>query len=211
MENYAPVFRIISIVCFSVAGASLLLALFLFFKFRIISVIGDLTGKTAKKSIEKMREENAKSGVKSHRPTPAGKSRGPITKPMDDYKLSNKPEILGSRPSGGSPPYPDKTAPMSPAQDIPTAPIGSERYAAHYDTQVTAPINTPPPPAPQYTAPYAGGRGGYPGVAPGSETSVLGSGTQVLDKDEINKKLSEKKVEMHLVQNIILVHTNEYI
>ncbi len=41
----------------------MVLAVLLWFKFCIPSVIGDLSGRTARKSIAKMREENEKSGV----------------------------------------------------------------------------------------------------------------------------------------------------
>lgn len=53
-----------SIISFIAAGVFLLLAIVLFFYFRIPTVIGDLTGKNAKKTIARMRENNEKSGSK---------------------------------------------------------------------------------------------------------------------------------------------------
>ncbi len=232
MENYAPVFRIISIVCFSIAGVSLLLALFLFFKFKIISVIGDLTGKTARKSIEKMREENEKSGVKSHRPTPLAKERGPITKPIEEYKLGETANATTPIANAGQYPPPDNlkgsfangTAPMPGNRTDSAAPNGSN---APFDQQYapgTAPIAQPNmnfgnnqntrqtagnvttslhQPAGNATTPL--------NQLLGNETTMLNEGTQVLRDKEVQKKIKTKKVDMHLIQNIVLVHTDEYI
>ncbi len=224
MENYAPIFRIISIVCFSAAGAALLLAVFLFIKFRIISVIGDLTGKTARKSIQKMREENEKSGVKSHRPTPAAAQRGPITKPIENYNLG-----VGSEP----------TAPITMQNGCVAA--SSENG---YDTNATAPmtnvqqgnsfanspqnrdinnnsyqpinkqVNAVSPQSKQFTEnsdmPVSDET--TPLNRPqAQETSVLKGETQLLNNKDIQQKLNAKKVELHLKQNIVLIHTEEYI
>lgn len=53
----------LSIISFAVAGVFLVLAVFLWFFLKIPSVIGDLSGKTARKSIAKMRAVNEKSGA----------------------------------------------------------------------------------------------------------------------------------------------------
>ena len=45
----------------------------------------------------------------------------------------------------------------------------------------------------------------------GNETTMLNEGTQVLQDKEVQKKIKTKKVDMHLIQNIVLVHTDEYI
>ena len=50
----------------------------------------DLTGRTAKKSIEKMRRENETSGKKSFRPTAAAMERGTITTPVNESKKESK-------------------------------------------------------------------------------------------------------------------------
>lgn len=72
----------ISIVSYVLAVIFLAGAVFCFVKFNIPLVIGDLTGRNAKKSIERMREENEKSGKKSHIPSPANEKRGKITEPI---------------------------------------------------------------------------------------------------------------------------------
>ncbi len=226
MESYAPIFRIISIVCFSVAGVSLLLAVFLFIKFRIISVIGDLTGKTARKSIEKMREENEKSGVKSHRPTPAAVKRGPITKPMEDYNLgvgseettniSQSNSYIGMATAPRENYANNETTPIQSAfknnstinasqnafKNNDSSPIDGTQvnYTPQRDRQIsdfnhnsvceeTTPLN----------------------MSQEQETSVLSGETQLLNKKDIQQKLNAKKIELQLKQNIILIHTEEYI
>lgn len=222
MDNYAPIFRIISIVCFSAAGVALLLAVFLFIKFRIISVIGDLTGKTARKSIEKMREENEKSGVKSHRPTPAAAQRGPITKPIENYNLG-----VGSEPtapitlqngcvaaSSGNGYDPNATAPITNVQQgnsVANPPRNTDINSNSYHPvnqqdnavskqQFTENSNRP---ASDETTPL--------NRPQAQETSILNGETQLLSKKDIQQKLNAKKVELHLKQNIILIHTEEYI
>lgn len=61
MDNAAQIYQIISIVSFSLAGVCFVLALFFFLKFRVIKIINDLSGRTAKKSIAEKRSENEKS------------------------------------------------------------------------------------------------------------------------------------------------------
>lgn len=60
----AQVLSIISIISFIVAGLAFLLAVFFWFKFKIPSVIGDLSGRTARKSIAKMRQNSENAGKK---------------------------------------------------------------------------------------------------------------------------------------------------
>lgn len=78
----ADTLSIISLVSFIIAGVCLVLAVFFWFNFRIPRVIGDLTGRTARKSIAKMRASNEESGGKSFRPSAVNASRGKLTDPM---------------------------------------------------------------------------------------------------------------------------------
>lgn len=54
----AETLQTLSIVSFAVAGVSLIAAVFCFLFFRIPEVIGDLSGRTARRSIARMREAN---------------------------------------------------------------------------------------------------------------------------------------------------------
>lgn len=72
----------LSIISFIVAGVSLVLAILLFIYFRIPTVIGDLSGRNAKKSIARMRSSNEKSGNKSFRASETNAARGKLTSTM---------------------------------------------------------------------------------------------------------------------------------
>lgn len=58
----AEILSLISLISYIVAGFCGVLAVFLWFFLKIPSVFGNLTGRTAKKSIEKMRQSNQKVG-----------------------------------------------------------------------------------------------------------------------------------------------------
>ncbi len=60
----AQIYHIISIAAFSVAGVSLVLAVIFWFKFDIWKIIGELSGRTARKTIAQMRLENEQNAVK---------------------------------------------------------------------------------------------------------------------------------------------------
>ncbi len=74
----ADTLSIISSIFFVAAGVFAVLAIALWFLFRIPAVIGDLSGRTAKKSIEQMRRDNEKNSEKSYESVPkktGGKAR----------------------------------------------------------------------------------------------------------------------------------------
>ena len=58
----AQIYTVISMVSFVLAGVFLLISCFLWFKFNIYKIVGDLSGRTAKKGIEKMRKKNEEAG-----------------------------------------------------------------------------------------------------------------------------------------------------
>ena len=87
----ANVLSIVSRVSFVIAGICFVLAIFFWINFKIPNVIGDLTGRTARKSIAKMRASNEASGNKSYRPSVTNINRGKLTDTMpDSAKLKNK-------------------------------------------------------------------------------------------------------------------------
>ncbi|WP_066891358.1 hypothetical protein [Clostridium nigeriense] len=83
----ARILSIISTVSFVLAAIFLLIAIILWIKFGILNIIGDLSGRTAKKSIAKMRENNEKIGKKSFKPSFVNLGRGKLT---DEMKFSEK-------------------------------------------------------------------------------------------------------------------------
>ncbi len=88
----------LSIVAFAVAGVALLLAVFFWFFFKIPSVIGDLTGRTAKKSIANMRAANEKTGAKGYRGSKINAERGKLTETIPhEQKQKAKQPISGTQ------------------------------------------------------------------------------------------------------------------
>lgn len=69
----------ISLISFIVAGVFLLLSLVLFFLLDVPKIIGDLSGATARKAIESIRQQNEDSGDKAYKPSPVNLSRGKLT------------------------------------------------------------------------------------------------------------------------------------
>lgn len=74
----------LSIISFVVAGVAFVVAIFLWIIFHIPKVISDLSGRTARKSIARMRATNEKSGDKSYRPSKTNADRGKLTGNMPD-------------------------------------------------------------------------------------------------------------------------------
>lgn len=98
----AETLRLLSIISFSVAGVSLVLAVFFWFFFKIPNVIGDLTGRTARRSIAKMRAANEKTGAKSYKESKTNAGRGKLTGTMpDSSKLNGKSMSEYDRPDTG--------------------------------------------------------------------------------------------------------------
>ena len=74
----------LSVISFAAAGICLVLAIFFWFFFNIPNVIGDLSGRTARKSIAKMRAANENTGVKSYKGSKTNADRGKITATMEN-------------------------------------------------------------------------------------------------------------------------------
>lgn len=93
----------LSIISFVVAGLCLAVAVFLFVYFKIPSVIGDLSGRTARKSIAKMRIANEKTGSKSYNTSKTNADRGKLTGTVQGADaISNKAyEREDTRPETG--------------------------------------------------------------------------------------------------------------
>ena len=82
----ATAWLIIAIVGFSLAGIALIVAVFMFIKMNIPSVIGDLTGKTVAREIKAMREFNNSKGDRRFRPSKVNLERGTLTEKVDTSK-----------------------------------------------------------------------------------------------------------------------------
>lgn len=72
----AALLQIISIAAFSLSGLLFIASVILFIKFRIPDIAGDLSGMTAKKQIQVIRNQNAEKGEHRYRPDTANILKG---------------------------------------------------------------------------------------------------------------------------------------
>lgn len=172
-EKLARVFNISTIVLFVLAGVCLAFAIFSFITFKIPNVIGDLSGRNARKSIEQMRESNEKGGSKSHRPHPVASARGTLTEPIkqNSSKLKKQKQVT-SKPQAVS----KVETKDNSATDVLDDPNATQKL----DYNET-------------------------------DTEILAEGTQVLSNEVIQSALNETTVNFKMIQNIVLIHTDEVI
>lgn len=144
----AQTLQTLSIISFAVAGLCLVLAVFFWFFFKIPSVIGDLSGRTARKSIAKMRAANEKTGVKSYKESKTNAERGKLTGTMPDSGKLNKntPTPVNSQPETGL--LSDNKAEGLESEatgvlDEETGMLDSETTGLLVDENATAPLDTP--------------------------------------------------------------------
>ena len=97
----AETLSMLSIISFIVAGVALAVAIFLWIFFKIPRVIGDLSGRNARKSIARVRASNEKSGDKSYRPSAANAARGKLTSTMPQTQPEQATEEI--KPVGDMP------------------------------------------------------------------------------------------------------------
>lgn len=137
----AQTLQTLSVISFAIAGVCLVLAIFFWFFFKIPTVIGDLSGRTARKSIAKMRAANEKTGVKSYKASKTNAERGKLTGTMSDLgKLKKKKDASNDdKPETGLLAENKVDGPESEATGI----LGSETTGLLIDEKATAPLNTP--------------------------------------------------------------------
>lgn len=147
----AQTLQTLSVISFAVAGICLVLAIFFWFFFKIPTVIGDLSGRTARKSIAKMRAANEKSGAKTYKESKINAERGKLTgaipeqsKTEKNTKNDGKPEtrLLADNEAEGY--EAETTGVLNEATDIPE----SETTGLLIDENATAPLDAPIPKSP---------------------------------------------------------------
>ncbi len=89
----------ISYIAFAGAVVCLILAVILFIKFKIPTVIGDLSGKNAKKAIQQMRETNSPKGNPALKPGKKNEKHKKLTEELTFKKKENVTEAI--RPETG--------------------------------------------------------------------------------------------------------------
>lgn len=144
----AQTLQTLSIISFAVAGVCLVLAIFFWFFFKIPTVIGDLSGRTARKSIAKMRAANEKTGAKSYKESKTNAERGKLTGTMPDSgKLKKKKDVTDDgKPETGLLAENKADGLESEATgvlDEATGILESETTGLLIDENATAPLDTP--------------------------------------------------------------------
>ncbi len=69
----------LSLAAYIIAGVLFLVAIALFFLLDILKVYGDISGRTAKKAIEAIRQQNESTGNKAYKPSAVNAKRGKLT------------------------------------------------------------------------------------------------------------------------------------
>ena len=145
----AEILSTLSVISFIVAGVCLVLAIFFWFFFSIPTVIGDLSGRTARKSIARMRAANEKTGSKAYKASKTNAERGKLTGTMpDSEKLSKKKaDSDDSRPETG---LLSENKAINPGSDETELLAGDETVMLEAETtgllideDATAPLNIP--------------------------------------------------------------------
>lgn len=116
-------FMLIFYIALGLSVAFFAAAIILFFKLNIISVIGDLSGSTARKAIEDIREHNTATGNKAYNPSPVNRARGKIT---DKMTKSGRLEAL----------HPDVNTTVG-TERFKTSDLGDQTTVLDSDTQET--------------------------------------------------------------------------
>lgn len=158
--------NVVSIIFFIIAGASLLVAAYSFIRFNIPQVIGELSGRTAKKSIAQMRDKNLKTGDKSHRPTKAAQARGTLTDKIEDNLIINS-----------------NHSDVTELLDESTETLDNSTELLSNATE----------------------------VIDDNATELLGEGTELLTPEASESQTAKSVEGFKMIQNIVLIHTNETI
>lgn len=72
-------FRYLFIIAGSLSAVMLVVSFFLFMKFNIPKVVGEMSGATARKAISSIRNQNELTGDKAYKPSPVNTERGKLT------------------------------------------------------------------------------------------------------------------------------------
>lgn len=130
----------LSIISFLIAILFFAVAVFFWVFFKIPTVIGDLSGRTAKKSIAKMRDVNKKTGAK-HKGSKTNAERGKLTETMSNLKKDND---IDDKPETGllsENKVEDVESDVTGILDEETAALDTEVTGLLADENETAPLN----------------------------------------------------------------------
>ena len=94
----AEILSLISLISYIIAGIALVLAVIFWFLFKIPAVIGDLSGRTAKKTIARKRASNEHAAGKGYQPSATNVDRGKLTDTMQ-HSQKLKVEVKKVQPA----------------------------------------------------------------------------------------------------------------
>ena len=209
----AETLQTLSIVSFAVAGVSLIAAVFCFLFFRIPEVIGDLSGRTARRSIARMREANERDYGKDQNGTNG--ERTDILPPAKTGRLEQKTEISGGRTESLN----SAGAAEEETVQLRRSEIGTEETVQLRRTQTGTTEEVP---------------SGADAVDPGDElltevmdtpeeTAFIGQGTAVLTEETtilrndegettiLGKREDAPFCKLEMLEEVMIVHTDETI
>lgn len=177
----------ISIICFVASGVCLVAAIIIFIVFRIPSVIGDLSGRTARKSVARYRTSKERAG--------AGLYKTDMVEADGEHFRINGSQVEPGRYTDSVGPKAETTDRVSgsdPEEGTNQLDRGEENTTALYDgEEATRPLNT-------------GGEGTMP-LYDSNETTPLYS----YMKPAVPQGSGGRKIDM--LDEVIIVHTNEVV
>ena len=184
----AEILSTISTISYVISALCLVLSVFFWFKYKIPSVYGDLSGRTARKSIAQMRENNEKSGNKFYKPSSTNKERGKVTEAIEKIqKETNKNEQQDS----------SETTPLddtSPLDDLATTKLSSDE-TTELQTLETEQLN-----AEETTE-----------LSVNEETAILGNDneTEMLSPSEMRSTINSNQCQLTIIEEVMIINTNE--
>ncbi|MCP8969383.1 hypothetical protein [Ectobacillus ponti] len=220
----ATTWLVVSVAGYALAGILFAAAVFMFFKMNIWAVIGDVTGRTAAKQIQQIRELNQRTGEKRHRPDVFNVERGPLTTPVSrtirtafgaSKRLKGKteetpPPVMMNRVQAEREihvPQSHFAEPDTTVLSEETAVLPEETTVLFEDTAVLAEETTVLTEEPQSGTSAAVSDYGTEVLLQDEGTTVLGATSELSPEPEGEPQA----VAFKIVKNIKIVHTSEVI
>lgn len=220
----AEILATLSLAAFVAAGVLLGITVFLWFYFKIPSVYDDLSGRTARRSIAKMRGANEASGVKSYHMSRVNAERGKVTGVMGEKKKKDDKKVKKTKKASEA--RVEKTEPMAaPAgsNDRPDTGLLVENRADTPACEATSLLQEQPGTGSEPTSllqeqPETGSEPtGLLREQPETDSEPTGllveeEGTTLLQPEEATAGAAQRGgMQMRLLEKVMLIHTEETI
>lgn len=210
----------LSLIAFVAAGVLLGVTVFLWFYFKIPAVYDDLSGRTARRSIARMRDANEESGVKSYHMSRVNAERGKVTGLMGDKKKKEDKKAKKNKKADFD--RVEKTEPMAaPAgsDDRPDTGLLAENRADAPVCDPTGLLQEEPEAVSEATCLLRDDQPVRDSEATGlldddgEATGLLveEEGTTLLQPEEAVPGTAQRGVQLRLLERVMLVHTEETI